>query len=156
MALKRVGFKRKTPMRRTKYEGPSYEVEPRAISKTAVKALRVGTYSGTTSAAIPKCKPVRSEAYRRAVASLSCVHCGRMGCQCAHANTGKGMALKACDLESFPLCPACHRAFDQEALFSKEDRRRIEPQWAAATRAAVEAAGTWPKRLAKCKEHTNV
>jgi hypothetical protein len=143
--MKRSGFKRKLPAHQ-----PSYQREdrPRAFVMPTVKPLRPGTYAGTTSGvAIAKPEPIRSEAYRRAVASLACIHCGRDGCQCAHANTGKGMATKASDLESFPLCPRCHVAFDQGALFSKEERREIEPQWAAATRAAVDRAGLWPANL---------
>lgn len=116
---------------------------------TPNRGLHRGTYAANDShAAAPKLLPVRSEAYRRTVAKLSCVHCGRLGCQCAHSNTGKGMGIKASDLDTFPLCPACHHAFDQGALFTKEQRREIEPQWVRATQAAVWDSGLWPKGIA--------
>jgi hypothetical protein len=47
------------------------------------------------------------------------------------------MGIKASDADSFPLCPDCHRAFDQGALFSKEERRAIETAWIARTRAEL-------------------
>jgi hypothetical protein len=104
-----------------------------------VKSLHKGSYEGGTSGeAVRKEEPLRSESYRRLVAALPCIHCRKPGpSQCAHANTGKGMAIKASDADSFPLCPDCHRAFDQGALFSKEQRRCIEPQWIARTRAQI-------------------
>ena len=115
---------------------------------------------GTTAAApIPKTAPVRSEAYRRAVASLPCAICGVPGySQCAHSNSGKGAGIKASDLDSFPLCTVhpgadgslvqgCHERFDQGALFLKSVRRELEPVWAADTRRKIQAMGLWPKGL---------
>lgn len=86
----------------------------------------------------PKAQPLRDEGYRRLVASLECISCGIVGqTQCAHSNSpsaGKALALKADDRESFPLCLRCHQSFDQGAMFSKTDRREIEPLWANSTR----------------------
>ena len=102
---------------------------------------------------------MRSEAYRRAVASLPCINCGVPGhSQCAHSNSGKGAGIKASDLDSFPLCTVhpgadgrlvqgCHENFDQGALFTKAARRELEPVWAADTRRRVKAMGLWPARL---------
>lgn len=103
---------------------------------------------------LPKDEPVRCEAYRRAVAQLPCVICGIYGySQAAHANTGKGMGLKACDLTLFPACAdrpgvrGCHAQLDQGALFPKAVRRELEPVWAADTRRRVLLAGLWPESL---------
>lgn len=100
---------------------------------------------------VAKSHPVRSEAYRRAVASLPCICCGVPGIsQCAHANTGKGAGIKASDLDSFPLCACqpgrrgCHSKFDQGALFLKTERRLIEPAWIADTQRRIRAMGLWP------------
>ena len=72
---------------------------------------------------IPKAATVRSEAYRRAVASLPCINCGVPGhSQCAHSNSGKGAGIKAV-------------------------RRELEPVWAADTRRKIQAMGLWPKGL---------
>ena len=66
----------------------------RAMNSVVPRAANMG--SATTAAApIPKAAPVRSEALRRAVASLPCVICGVPGhSQCAHSNSGKGAGIK--------------------------------------------------------------
>lgn len=106
------------------------------------------------AAPITKENPVRSEAYRRSVASLPCAICGVYGySQAAHANTGKGMGMKACDMTCFPACgprpgfQGCHAALDQGALFLKAVRRELEQVWATDTRRKVQALGLWPKNL---------
>lgn len=88
----------------------------------------------------PKEAPVRSESYRRWVASLPCIVCGVDGySQAAHPNKGKGMALKTSDLLCFPLCgprgniPGCHAEHDRGAFVSREDRRNAEELWSAKT-----------------------
>ena len=49
----------------------------------------------TPAARVEKAAPVRSEALRRAVASLPCINCGVPGhSQCAHSNSGKGAGIK--------------------------------------------------------------
>ena len=105
-------------------------------------------------AQVHKAAPVRSEAYRRAVATLPCAICGVAGhSQAAHGSDGKGMGLKACDLTCFPACAprvgavGCHAGLDQGALFTKAARRELEPVWAADTRRRVKAMGLWPARL---------
>lgn len=100
----------------------------------------------------PKTEPVRSKAYRRLVAALPCIACGAMPCQAAHPNTGKGMAMKTDDRLCFALCPRCHTAFDQGAMFSKAARRGIEPAWGADTRRRIIANGQWPKNLPKWED----
>ncbi len=112
------------------------------------------------AAPAPKDKPVHSETYRRAVASLPCIEYGIPGIsQCAHANTGKGMATKASDIDSFPLCACqpgrqgCHSKFDQGALFSKAVRRLIEPAWIADTQRKIKTMGLWPAGVPFPHEH---
>lgn len=84
----------------------------------------------------PKVPKVRSEPYRRYVASLPCYRCGIHGySQAAHADEGKGMGLKTDDLTCYPLCgprldePGCHE-FVGRAL-AREDRRAYEITGAA-------------------------
>ena len=130
----------------------------RAINSVVPRAANMD-FSTTAAAPIPKAAPVRSEAYRRAVASLPCINCKVPGySQCAHSNSGKGAGIKASDLDSFPLCTVhpgadgslvqgCHERFDQGALFLKSVRRELEPAWAADTRRRIRAMGLWPKGL---------
>ena len=160
-----TGLMRRTPFRRTAVSA-SAETEQereqrlmdkarRAMNSVVPRAANMGL--STTAAPIPKAAPVRSEAYRRAVASLPCINCGVPGySQCAHSNSGKGAGIKASDLDSFPLCTVhpgadgrlvqgCHENFDQGALFTKAVRRELEPVWAADTQRRIKAMGLWPK-----------
>ncbi len=151
---------RRTPFRRTRASTtPESEKERvqrlaeralRAINSVVPRAASMGLAT-TAAAPTPKAAPVRSEAYRRVVATLPCAICGLYGySQAAHANTGKGMGLKACDLTCFPACgprpgeQGCHAALDQGALFLKAVRRELEPAWAADTQRLVHTMGLWP------------
>lgn len=94
-----------------------------------------------------KTKPVRSEAYRRFVASHACFSCGIASySQCAHANGG-GMGTKACDLQTFPLCGTrpghigCHMQFDLCIDMSKADRRELTAQYVERMQRIARAAG---------------
>ena len=132
----------------------------RSMPTVTPGAFRAPAQVSTAPAAqVNKDAPVRSEAYRRAVAGLRCIHCGVLGySQCAHANTGKGASIKACDLQSFPLCTVhpgpdgtlvqgCHERFDQGALFSKLVRRDLEQAWIADTQRKIYSMGLWPQKL---------
>ena len=106
------------------------------------------------AARVEKSAPVRNEAYRRLVAAMPCVICGMVGYgQAAHGSAGKGMGIKASDLELFCLCAdrpgvrGCHSLLDQGALFTKAVRRELEPVWAADTQRRIQAMGLWPKAL---------
>jgi hypothetical protein len=92
-------------------------------------------------------KPVRSEAYRRYVASHPCFACGIEGwSQCAHAN-GSGMGTKASDLETFPLCctrpghMGCHMQFDLCIDMTKAQRRELTVQYVERMQAVAKADG---------------
>jgi hypothetical protein len=78
-----------------------------------------------------KIPPHRSEAWRRAVASLPCACCWKDGpSQAAHPNhRGKGMGLKAPDCWCVPLCPECHREFDQGTRWAKQEKRDMMDAW---------------------------
>jgi hypothetical protein len=90
---------------------------------------------------LPKKPPLREEEYRRLVAALPCAHCGKAGpSQCAHGDEGKGMAIKACDLTCFPLCAdspgrqGCHSLIGASGMFTRDQRRLLEANYAVATR----------------------
>lgn len=149
--MRRTGFKRKVSAWAS---APRAERVYRTPTLADPAAFRAPQPITTSCAAVLKEAPVRSEAYRRAVASLPRAICGVDGySQAAHGNTGKGMAIKSCDLTCFPACATrpgvvgCHARLDQGAMFTKEERRQLEPVWAAATQARVLALGLWPKKL---------
>jgi hypothetical protein len=100
----------------------------------------------------PKTAARRSEKYRRWVASLPCAHCGLVGySQAAHADAGKGMALKADDGTCFPLCApslgvsGCHALYGASGKLGKTVRRHLEAQHGWATRLLAKDTGNWPK-----------
>lgn len=85
----------------------------------------------------------RSEAWRRAVASLPCVRCLKDGpSQCAHINhRGKSLGLKAPDVWSFPMCPECHRDFDAGTTLTKAEKREFADTWVLLTIKALAVKG---------------
>ena len=161
---------RTTPMKRTPFQrknntenipsnvdGTSMDAAHVAI-KYIVKMPAKSTVSAPAAApafrgSFPKSQPVRSEAYRRAVASLPCFGCGIQGhSQAAHLPPdGKG--LKQCDLLTFPLCcarvgvPGCHQDFDQYRLFCKPTAVIVGRAWAVDTQRKIRAMGKWPKGI---------
>lgn len=106
--------------------------------------------------AMEKDRPMRHEGYRRLVAALPCMWCGRQGrSNHAHENDGKGMGLKADDRRAMPLCvddmgkQGCHAAFDQYALIDGGRDAHVElgKLMANQTRQLIRMAGRWPKDL---------
>jgi hypothetical protein len=116
---------------------------PTPTSRTFVLRRDDGEARATVS--VPKTPPKRSETYRRWVATLACAHCKKAGpSQCAHADEGKGMALKADDETCFPLCPACHTGIGAQGWFTKSQRRHLETTYGACTRLKALAEGKFP------------
>lgn len=160
--MRRTPFRRAatstTPETEQEREQRLIDKAQRAMNSVVPRAATMGL-STTAAASIPKAAPVRSEAYRRVVATLPCINCKVPGySQCAHSNSGKGAGIKASDLDSFPLCTVhpgadgglvrgCHERFDQGALFSKAVRRELEPVWAADTQRRLLAMGLVPPSL---------
>ena len=104
----------------------------------------------------PKQAPVRSEAYRRAVASMPCASCGIEGfSQHAHENDGKGKAQKLDDRRAMPLCctrldsEGCHVRFDQYRLLPGGRQAHIDAgrRWARETRQKIAETGNWPAKV---------
>ena len=154
--LKRTGFKPRTPLHKSvpNREQALMERARAAMKNVAPRAAVMG--GACTGVAVPKAAPVRSEAYRRIVAAMPCIHCGIAGySQHAHANEGKGMGIKTDDRAGFPLCAprpgieGCHAAFDQYRLLpgGRDEHAEAGERWAERTRAAVLEAGVWPNRL---------
>jgi hypothetical protein len=85
----------------------------------------------------------RSEAWRRAVASLPCACCMREGMtQAAHPNhRNKGMGSKSDDCWCVPLCVECHREFDQGKRWSKQEKRELMDEWIVLTIRALAVNG---------------
>lgn len=103
--------------------------------------------------ASPKENAVRSDPYRRLVASLSCSACGIEGYSQAAHPPPKGKGMKEDDRECFPLCcdrplvVGCHYKLDQYQLVPKDMIRTQAAFWGKNTRAEIYHAGNWPMRL---------
>ena len=146
--MRRTGFKS-----RAKQRSQRDPDRLRSMPTVTPGAFRAPLAVATAPAAqVEKAAPVRNEAYRRLVAAMPCVICGMVGYgQAAHGSAGKGMGIKASDLELFCLCAdrpgvrGCHSLLDQGALFTKAVRRELEPVWAADTQRRIQAMGLWPK-----------
>lgn len=145
--MKRTGFRPRAPRREQR--DPD---RVRSMPTVTPGAFRVPEpVNNAPAARVEKSAPVRNEAYRRLVAAMPCVICGMVGYgQAAHGSAGKGMGIKASDLELFCLCAdrpgvrGCHGLLDQGALFTKAVRRELEPVWAADTQRRIQAMGLWP------------
>lgn len=100
---------------------------------------------------LPKNPPLRSETYRRYVASQSCAHCGRAGpSQCAHGDEGKGLAIKASDETCFALCAdgpgrqGCHSLIGASGKFTRDQRRTLERTYGYDAKLRAISDGQWP------------
>lgn len=140
--MKRTGFKTRTVQ--IKPTGRQWTGDA-APSQSPRVELRVSDGKARAVISLPKKPPFRSEAYRRRVAALPCAHCQRPGpSQCAHADEGKGLSLKASDHDTYPLCAdgpgrrGCHALIGASGAFTREQRRVLERKYVAQTRAELE------------------
>ena len=138
--MKRTGFKRKPPVRVTLPVDDDLCV---TIERVLPRLYRIPAPSEPRAmVATPKADLLRSESYRRFVSEQACFGCGHAPpSQCAHANEGKGMALKVSDAETFPLCPRCHEALDNSRGLTREARREMERGYVARMLTLARQAG---------------
>jgi hypothetical protein len=128
--------------------GPGYTLRPRPVVEVPVLA------EATIAASVPKISALQNEQYMAAVRKLPCARCGVAGVtQFAHADQGKGMAIKTDCRLGWPGCgpvgvtPGCHWLIGTSGRFSRADRREFERLAGDATRAQIRALGQWPKSL---------
>lgn len=144
--LRRTGFKRK-----------EYQPAPPAPLRPLARQVIYARISANDPAQpVAKENPLVCEPYRALVRAMPCAHCGRPPrSQFCHADQGKGMGLKTDDRRGWPGCgpdlatgaPGCHWLIGTSGRYGKDERRRLEDLYAARTRAAIVAAGKWPKGL---------
>ena len=143
--MKRSVRNRFEPREATQYTGANPS-SPRA------PAERIVDWKARMVVPLPKAAPLRSESYRRWVASLACIHCGRDGpSQAAHSDTGKGAGIKSCDSTVIPLCAdapsrgGCHSMFGASGMLSQAQRRNFESAYVQAVQERADEEGKWPK-----------
>ena len=141
-----MSLRRYTPKPATQYTGDALPT-PRTAA-----LLDTSTVSRLVMP-LPKPVHLRSEKYRRWVASLDCAHCGIAGLSNAcHADQNKGTGLKTCDSTCWPGCVSrpggrvgCHEWIGATGFFTRAERRWHERKYGRETREAAKAAGQWPK-----------
>ena len=147
--LRRTGFKPRAQHREQR--DPD---RVRSVPTVAPGAFRAPEpVSEAPAAQVAKAAPVRSEAYRRAVASLPCIACGIQGYSQAAHLPPEAKGMKQSDLLTFPLCctrvgiAGCHQDYDQYRLFPRAAAMAVGRAWAADTQRRILAMGLWPKAL---------
>ena len=136
---------------RSTFNRPVYTPPPRAPLRPVE---RRATYAGrTTLVLVPKENVIQHSGYMNVVRALPCMHCGRPPrSDFAHADQGKGIGIKTDSRRGFPLCRTCHHLIGSTGALGREERRRLETEYGARTRAQIEADGTWPARLPRWTE----
>lgn len=115
--LRRTPFKAKAAVQ-VKRERPPVVLTPLAEPTRAVMApVKV-----EPAAAQPKEGRYISEVWRRNVAGIPCVFCGKPS-QAAHRNEGKALGLKTDDCLTAAICPPEHAEIDQGKNMTREERR---------------------------------
>lgn len=105
--------------------------------------------------ALPKEQASQDGTYMAIVRRLDCRRCGKpagpkRGNDFCHSDEGKGMGIKTDVRRGWAGCPRCHKAVG-EGTMPRAEKRRLNDEYAASTRAEVEAKGLWPKKLPKWK-----
>ena len=145
--MKRSGFKRKLPPRR---EATQSTYTPRA------RPVAVAHPDARLSLALPRPKEnaLQHQGYMDIVRRMACAHCGRPGpSQFCHSDEGKGERIKTDCRRGWPGCAdapgriGCHTLIGSTGAFTRDQRRQLEASHSKNTRAAVIAAGLWPKNL---------
>lgn len=146
-------LKRRTPMKRGGFARPTFERAPKAPARPLERPPRYERCEDDPSPVLKE-NAQRSRPYLMLVAKLPCCLCGRVGrSQAAHADEGKGMGLKSDDRTAFPLCatepgsPGCHDRMGTLGAYTREQRRALEKEFGAKTRATIVAQGLWPRGL---------
>ena len=146
--IKSAGFKSRAPSSEQRARDPD---RVRSMPTVAPGAFRAPQpVVAAPAAPIAKAAPVRSEAYRRAMASLPCIACGIQGYSQAAHLPPEAKSMKQSDLLTYPLCctrvgiPGCHQDYDQYRLFPREAAMAVGRAWAADTQRRIHAMGLWP------------
>lgn len=97
--------------------------------------------------------PLQHARYMNVVRSLPCIRCGHSPrSQFCHSDEGKGTAIKSDCRLGWPGCAQCHHDIGTARIYPKEQRRKIEAEYARQTRHQIESMGLWPKNLPRWTE----
>ena len=133
-------------LRRTGFSRPVYQPPPSPPLRRLERPVTV--WRPMPVVTVPKEDVIQHSGYMNLVRAMPCMHCGRPPrSQFAHSDAGKGLAIKTDCRRGFPCCDSCHRFIGSTGKLGRAERRRLEDEYAARTRAKIIADGTWPARL---------
>jgi hypothetical protein len=141
-------------LRRTGFKRATFTPPPPAPLRPAT---RRATYAKSSDVGIPISKECASQslAYQKAAKDLGyCMRCGWIPpwgtrLDFCHRDQGKGTGIKTDVRHGWPGCRLCHDFVGASGSLPKAERRALEDELGAKTRAAILAAGTWPENLPK-------
>lgn len=138
----------RTPMNRGKgFKRPTYVPPPAPPIRPATRRATLARFDDC-AAPVLKEKALQHQGYMNLVRAMPCARCGhRPRSQFCHSDMDKGMGIKTDCRRGWPGCAECHWFVGTSGTLPREERRALEDTYAAQTRAAILAAGTWPKRL---------
>jgi hypothetical protein len=146
--MRRAGFKSRAPT------APARDPDRvRSTPTVTPGAWRAPEQVITGASRVQKAALVRSETYRRLVASLPCIACGIQGYSQAAHLPPEAKAMKQSDLLTFPLCctrvgvHGCHQDYDKYRLFPRAAAMTAGRAWAADTQRRLLAMGLVPPYL---------
>lgn len=149
------------PSRKGSLVSQVYAAIARDAKQSTQKVLkRKPSPADTSGPSRPKEAVQSSPTYERnARKHLTCRHCKAKPLfpQFCHRDQGKGLAIKTdvrlgwvgCGPDPKTSEPGCHWLIGTSGTYSKAERRLMEDEYAASTRAEMEALGLWPKNLPK-------
>lgn len=133
--------------------------EPPPVKKAAKKRPAKKKPADKTTLAHPKEAASQHGTYMAIVRRLNCRRCHapppgpKKGNEFCHRDEGKGLGIKTDVREGWAGCPRCHKEVGEGKMLRAE-KRRLNDEYAASTRAEVEAKGLWPRSLPKWKGAT--
>lgn len=147
--LKRTGFKRKP------WPGATEKIERiKPVHAPLTRPVRYASPSHDPVFTTPKENTLQHEGYMAVVRKLPCARCGVIGfSQFCHSDEGKGMGIKTDCRRGWPGCGphgdtmGCHYLLGSTGTLSRDERRRLEDEYAAKARAEIVRLGVWPKNL---------
>lgn len=154
--MKRTSFRGNTPPR-----SKQWTADELPGPRVPMQALRIPDGKARAIVSLPKENALQHQGYMNLVRAMKCAHCGKAPrSQFCHSDAGKGKGLKTDCRRGWPGCvddlsrnrEGCHTLIGSRGVYTKEQRRLLEDKYAAQTRAAILAAGTWPPRLPVWKE----
>lgn len=139
-------------LRRTGFKRPEYQ-RPAPGPLTPVTRGVVVMCTGMALAS-PKENVLHSSIYEARVRKLACRRCGIPNfSQFCHSDEGKGTGIKTDVRRGWAGCgqregiPGCHWVIGTSGTIPREEKRRLEDEYAASTRAEILRLNQWPKRL---------